>query len=342
MDKSVIVLKKQILKSLIPLGLLLVVSGCVSEALEGVVENKANQPIPAKLMTEMRSLKMSPADPILVRIFKKESELEIWKKDKSGRYALLSTYPMCRWSGLLGPKMKRDDRQAPEGFYSVPSSMMNPNSQYFLSFNIGYPNRLERALGYTGDSIVVHGACTSAGCYAMSDTSVAEIYAVARDALKGGQKAFQVQSFPFRMTPKNMATHRQDVNYEFWRDLKRGYDVFEVTKREPKVSTCGGRYVIDADFEDGEPRNPVAPCPAYKTVETQAVAQKRADDDKAISVALNKGNLLSYVYDDGGMHPSFRTLLKRIGPKELAERTSYDDVPVSRPKAALADPYKPL
>ena len=203
-------------------------SGCVSSTLD--VSKKASQPIPASLVADMKNRSMSPADPIVVRIFKQESEMEIWKRDRSGRYALLKTYPMCRWSGQLGPKKKIGDRQAPEGFYHVNASMLNPNSQYYLSFNLGYPNRLESALGYTGEALMVHGACSSSGCYAMTDEGVAEIYAVAREALKGGQRVFQVQAYPFRMTPRNMAKNRGHPDYPFWQNLKRGYDLFEVTR----------------------------------------------------------------------------------------------------------------
>ena len=80
--------------------------------------------------------------PILVRIFKEESELEVWKQETTGRFALLKTYPICRWSGELGPKIKEGDRQAPEGFYTITPGQMNPNSNYYLAFNIGYPERL--------------------------------------------------------------------------------------------------------------------------------------------------------------------------------------------------------
>ena len=66
--------------------------------------------------------------PILVRIFKEEAELEVWKQDATGQYALLKTYPICRWSGELGPKVKQGDRQAPEGFYTITPGQMNPNS----------------------------------------------------------------------------------------------------------------------------------------------------------------------------------------------------------------------
>lgn len=316
----------------------LTMSGCVSGTL--YVDGKAAQPIPAVLLTEMSRKSMSPSAPILVRIFKHESELEIWKQDSSGKYALLKIYPMCRWSGKLGPKKREGDRQAPEGFYHVSAGMLNPNSEYYLSFNLGYPNRLETALGYTGDALMVHGACTSAGCYALTDEGVSEIYAVSREALIGGQTAFQVQAFPFRMTPQNMADHRDDPHFTFWSDLKRGYDIFEVTRRQPKVSYCGGRYVFDAQFLSGEPREPLAACPPEASEVDPLVASKSEADRRTLEGILENGTAsAAHAYVDGGMHPTFRQMLKRIGEEKMAKRTSLSSVPISRPAAAVADPH---
>jgi murein L,D-transpeptidase YafK len=315
-------------------------SGCVSSVLD--VSQKPIQPIPAKLVADMRAKGMTPSSPVLVRIFKQESELEIWKRNASGRYALLKTYPMCRWSGKLGPKMQAGDRQAPEGFYHVSANMLNPNSQYYLSFNLGFPNRLESALGYTGEALMVHGACSSSGCYAMTDEGVAEIYAVTRDALKGGQTAFQVQAFPFRMTAANMARNRNDPNFTFWSDLKRGYDSFEVTRRQPKVSACGGRYVFDTEFEGGEPTDPLAACPPAINQANPEVAARWEKDSRAMEAAVASGTaVMTYAYSDGGMHKSFRSVLQKNGAKTFSKKTSHTSVPVSRPDAALADPYKP-
>ena len=149
---------------------------------------------------EIKPKNMDEESPILVRLFKEESELEVWKQDRDGRFALLKTYPICRWSGDLGPKIKEGDRQAPEGFYNITPAQMNPNSQYYLSFNIGYPNAYDRAYGRTGAHLMVHGDCSSRGCYAMTDEQIAEIYALGARSFFGGQTSFQVQAYPFRMT----------------------------------------------------------------------------------------------------------------------------------------------
>ncbi len=305
-------------------------------------DNASKEPpkLSSKVAAAMSAKGMKPESPVLVRIFKQESELEVWKVDKTGNYALFKTYPMCRWSGKLGPKTKSGDRQAPEGFYHVSSSMLNPNSQYYVSFNLGYPNRLESALGYTGEALMVHGACSSSGCYAMTDAQVGEIYAIVERALKGGQDRFQVQAYPFRMTAKNMAAYKNDPNFAFWRTLKDGYDYFEVTRRQPKVSVCGRRYVFNAEFANGEPSDPLAACPpAINQPEAQVAARLSAEKQK-LDVAMAEGTSSALnAYVDGGMHPSFRALLKSSGPKDMAGRVSGTKYPISRPDAALADPF---
>ncbi len=314
------------------------VAGCVQSTLD--IDARGTQPIPARLTGQMSAKGMQARGPILIRIFKQESELEVWKRDRSGRYALLKTYPMCRWSGQLGPKKKSGDRQAPEGFYHVSASQLNPRSQYHLSFNLGFPNRLEQALGYTGEALMVHGACSSSGCYAVTDDGVSEIYALAREALAGGQQAFQVQAFPFRMTAQKMARVQGNPNYEFWTDLKKGYDLFEMTRTQPKVSYCGKRYVFGAEFEGGNPTDPLAACPPIKTDTPPQVAAKTASDLQAASTLSASAPAFSARYSDGGMHASFRELLQNRGEDSLSKLTSRTKVPVSRPDAALADTYR--
>ncbi|CAN7434389.1 murein L,D-transpeptidase [Rhizobium leguminosarum] len=312
-----------------------VLSGCV-QSLGDLGE--ASHDIPPKLLASMRAKGMKPESPVLVRIFKMESELEIWKVDGSGRYALLKIYPMCRWSGKLGPKTKTGDRQAPEGFYRVSMAGLNPKSQFYLSFNLGYPNRLEAALGYSGEALMVHGACSSSGCFALTDQGVGEIYAVVEKALKGGQQAFQVQAYPFRMTSQNLAAHRDDPNVAFWKNLKEGYDIFDVRRREPRVAVCGSKYVFDAEFKDGDPADPLAACPErVDRSDPAVVAKASADQQKYLELAAKSYTPLAY--QDGGMHPSFRALLEENGDVKLAEKVSVIKYPISRPVAALADPF---
>ncbi|XNO42116.1 hypothetical protein ACL2DZ_08510 (plasmid) [Sinorhizobium meliloti] len=333
------IIRKTVLRLVLATGVSALLSGCVA-VMELEEPSKAPPQLSGKVLAEMSKKGMKPESPVLVRIFKQESELEVWKVDRTGTYALFKTYPMCRWSGKLGPKTKDGDRQAPEGFYHVSTGMLNPNSQYYVSFNLGYPNRLESALGYTGEALMVHGACSSSGCYALTDQGVGEIYAIAQKALEAGQERFQVQAYPFRMTAENMALHKGNENMPFWRTLKEGYDWFELTKRQPKVSVCGRRYVFNTEFEGGEPSDPLAACPAAVTrSDPQLVAKLEAERQK-IDAALKEDKAVPIsAYVDGGMHPSFRTLLKKNGPENLAASISGIKYPVSRPEAALADPY---
>ncbi|MCC0056910.1 MAG: murein L,D-transpeptidase [Rhodobiaceae bacterium] len=266
-------------------SVLLALPGCVSESRSP----KHLKPISQKTLSMMEEKGMGRLDPIVIRIFKEESELEVWKRNKSGRYALLNTYPICAWSGVLGPKVKEGDRQAPEGFYTITPGLMNPNSSYYLSFNIGYPNAYDKAYDRTGSNLMVHGACSSAGCYSMTDDQIADIYAIARDAFKGGQRAFQVQAYPFRMTPENLARHRNNPNMAFWKNLKQGSDHFEVTGTPPEVAVCGKKYVFDVTPENPKAKlEPTAACPVLTMPEELriAVADKEARDDQAVQVAV--------------------------------------------------------
>ncbi|MFV0367058.1 MAG: L,D-transpeptidase family protein [Hyphomicrobiaceae bacterium] len=181
--------------------------------------------------------------PILMRIFKREFELEVWKA-RDGRYHHFATYPICRWAGRLGPKLAEGDKQTPEGFYAVGHSQLNPASRWHRSFNLGFPNLYDRAHGRTGSFLMVHGGCGSVGCYAMTDEVIDEIWRLVTAALGNGQRRFQVQSFPFRMTDESLAAKRDDALYPFWQSLKAGADLFEKTGLPPRVRVCKGEYAF--------------------------------------------------------------------------------------------------
>jgi murein L,D-transpeptidase YafK len=260
---------------------------------------------------------MDLQSPILVRLFKEEAELEVWKQDRTGHFALLKTYPICRWSGDLGPKIREGDRQAPEGFYSISPAQMNPQSAYYLSFNTGFPNAFDKSLGRTGSELMVHGDCSSRGCYAMTDEQIAEIYALGRESFFGGQRAFQFQAYPFQMTAANLAKHRNNPNMPFWRMIKEGNDHFEVTKLEPKVDFCEKKYVFDAAKPTNATKDPVfeasAKCPAYVIPDdvAEAVKQKQAQDDAEFAKLVSKGTAVAKMNTgiDGGMNKIFAAAL---------------------------------
>ncbi|ESX70871.1 murein L,D-transpeptidase [Mesorhizobium sp. M0309] len=237
------------------------VAGCNDSSMKNFAP-EASKPLPDKILADMKAKGMIRTSSVMARIFKEEGKLEIWKAKTTGRYEMVASYDICKWSGKLGPKYTEGDRQAPEGFYTVRPSQMNPRSNYHLSFNIGYPNAYDRANGRTGANLMVHGACSSSGCYSMTDPQIEQIYAFGRDAFQGGQTEFQIQAFPFRMTAANMARYRNDPNYEFWKMLKVGYDNFEITKVPPKVDVCDKRYVFNQVAPEGTTFDPTGACPA--------------------------------------------------------------------------------
>jgi murein L,D-transpeptidase YafK len=214
----------------------------------------------AKFDDRLKAQGVALGAPIFLRIFKLESELEIWM-EKDGRYQKFATYPICLWSGRLGPKLREGDRQSPEGFYAVTKDELNPNSRWHRSFSLGFPNAFDRAQGRTGSFIMVHGGCQSVGCFAMTNNVVDEIWELVTSALDQGQLAFSVQVFPFRMTEKNLAARKGDRWSGFWADLKKGYDSFERTRLPPMVSVCDDRYVI-ADGVLGAAPAGIAECAA--------------------------------------------------------------------------------
>jgi murein L,D-transpeptidase YafK len=288
-------------------------AGCNSDEVSLAANAKANQPVPPKLIQAMVEKDMDLNSPILVRLFKQEAELEVWKQDRSGRFALLKTYPICRWSGDLGPKVREGDRQAPEGFYSISPAQMNPQSAYYLSFNTGYPNAFDRALGRSGSQLMVHGDCSSRGCYAMTDEQIAEIYSLGRESFFGGQRAFQLQAYPFKMTPVNMARHRNNPNMPFWKMIKEGWDHFEITRQEPKVDFCEKKYVFDAIKAPNATRDPVfdasAKCPAYAIPDelADAVRERQQEEQAETAKLIAKGTPVARINTgiDGGMNKIF-------------------------------------
>lgn len=221
------------------------------------------RPLTKDAMHLLGSKGMSVNSQMFVRIFKEDSELEVWKARDDGHFYHYKTYPICTWSGDLGPKIQTGDKQSPEGYYQVRESQLNPNSKYHLSFNLGFPNAFDRAFGRTGDALMVHGNCKSAGCYAMTDALIEEIYALMREAFAGGQEVVQVHAYPFRMTPENMKRNRKHPAYAFWRQMKQGYDYFELTKQPPPVAVCNRKYLVNAQFVNAAAVSPTAPCPRF-------------------------------------------------------------------------------
>ena len=273
-------------------ALLLGIAGCNDGTVKEFTANAYTSFSPA-LVAEMGRKKMTRQSPIMGRIFKEEGVLEIWKQTESGRYAVIASYGICKYSGKLGPKFTEGDRQAPEGFYTVRPAQMNPNSKFTLAFNLGYPNAYDRANGRTGTNLMVHGACSSSGCYSMTDLQIRQIFAFAAEAFKGGQREFQIQAFPFRMTAANMARYRNDPNFEFWKMLKEGYDEFEITKAPPRVDVCEKRYVFNRKLPDGQTLSATGACPAPAaddSIKSAAYQSYQKNYSSAFDAALAKND----------------------------------------------------
>lgn len=207
---------------------------------------------------EAKGLKLGSA--MLIRIFKSEAELEIWVQ-KGETFELFSTYPICNWSGTLGPKLAEGDKQTPEGFYSVASRQLHRIGRWPRSLNLGFPNVYDQSLARTGSYILVHGGCSSVGCFAMTNPVIEEIFRLTKAAIDKGQHHVPVHVFPFRMTDANLAKYDKSEWSGFWRNLKEGYDVFNETRLPPRVRVCDGRYQFDrAAPGEGAGERPLEAC----------------------------------------------------------------------------------
>ena len=279
---------------------------------------KSLAPIPSATVALMAAKHTAPAAPLVIRTYKKEAELEVWKLNTDGRYVYIKTFPICRWSGQLGPKQRTGDRQTPEGFYPIGPKQMNPNSHYYLSFDTGFPNAYDKAHGATGSAVMVHGTCSSMGCFAMTDKEVGEIYAIAREALKGGQPAFQMQVYPFHMTAKNMALYRSDPNIAFWNQLKEGSDRFESTGEMLQTSVLGGRYAFAPSADPAK--------------DAQAKAFHAAEQAKITDLIAGGSAAVRTTYSDGGQNAIFAALMKKgvsLGEVSRPEALAFAGVDVT-------------
>lgn len=234
---------KNILKTTtLMLGIAVTLAACVQT--DATYRRDSSDRMYGSLESRLSLKNQKLGNPIFVRIFKEEKELELWMQNKRGKFERFGVYSICKYSGQLGPKFYEGDLQAPEGFYAVSKNSMKPDSQYHRAFNLGFPNAFDQAHNRTGRHLMVHGDCRSVGCYAMTDPQIEEIFKLAEAALKNGQAFFRVQALPFRMTDERMARALHHRHNDFWRQLKAGYDAFEKSKIPPNVDVVNGRYVV--------------------------------------------------------------------------------------------------
>lgn len=212
----------------------------------------------AVLQERLRDKGVTMSAPILIRIFKAESELEIWKQ-KDNAYVLFATYPICHWSGTLGPKLRDGDKQAPEGYYTVTLAQARHVGRWPKSLDLGFPNLLDQSQARTGSNILVHGGCSSVGCFAMTNPVLDEIHQLTMAAIDAGEEIVPVHVLPFRMSDENMLAQYASPWKSFWNNLKEGYDLFERTRRPPGVSVCSGRYIF-RETKAGESTGPLEAC----------------------------------------------------------------------------------
>lgn len=195
-----------------------------------------------------------PPRAILLRAFKQEAVLELWATDANDKpYVLVHEYRICTSSGTLGPKRRFGDEQVPEGFYEL--DWFNPQSNFFLSLHINYPNASDRILGShknPGGDIFLHGNCASIGCIPITDEGIKEVYWLAVLVHNQNDQHLPIEIFPARLTEDGLKalaeTHSsQPTLIAFWNNLKEGYDFFEKMHRPPHVKTnADGPYVFSA------------------------------------------------------------------------------------------------
>jgi murein L,D-transpeptidase YafK len=232
--------------AVIPEGIALTVEQAVSSTLPGPERAKAAAArVRPELEQALAAKGLHFGDPVFLRAFKEEGQVELWvRKRETKKYELFRTWDVAAQSGKPGPKLAEGDNQVPEGFYFVPPSAMKPDSTFHLAFNIGYPNDYDQHHGRTGTFIMIHGNRVSIGCLAMTDPKIEEIYTLCDAALKNGQPYFRVNLFPFRMTPARLSREKDSEWYDFWTNLKEGYDFFERGQVPPEVEVVNGRYVF--------------------------------------------------------------------------------------------------
>lgn len=190
---------------------------------------------------------------VLLRIFKKEKQLEVWVKSKNQeKYELFKTYDICTTSGELGPKRKEGDMQMPEGFYYI--NHFNPVSNFYLSLGVDYPNQSDRILGVKnnlGGAIYIHGSCCTIGCTPITDDKIKELYILTLEAKNNGQNLIPVHAYPCKLDDVSFKDLESEYNeniqlIEFWKNLQIVYNYFEKNKKQPNISVDKkGKYLIN-------------------------------------------------------------------------------------------------
>jgi murein L,D-transpeptidase YafK len=194
-----------------------------------------------------------PAKYMYIRSFKYDSQLEVWiKNDLKEQYKLFKTYRVCALAGTLGPKRMEGDYQVPEGFYYI--NEFNPNSSYYLSLGLNYPNVSDRILSDSlrpGSAIYIHGSCVTVGCIPITDQQIDELYILAAYAKNQGQDFIPVHIFPVRYNVPRSVKYLDGLTKEdpalkkFSDKLEEAFDYFDKFRQLPVVLINEkGEYII--------------------------------------------------------------------------------------------------
>lgn len=191
---------------------------------------------------------------LYIRIFKEEKLLEVWIKG-ADRFKLYRSYEICRYSGELGPKLAEGDRQAPEGFYHIPAADFGWRSaKWPRALNLSFPNIFDALKERTGSYLLIHGGCSSKGCYALEDGPMDELFALVSLATRSGQSLFPVHIFPFRLTEDKWKTHKKSIWSPFWQEMQPVYDYFNRQRQLPVILVCESGYKVMSFLPKGEER----------------------------------------------------------------------------------------
>jgi murein L,D-transpeptidase YafK len=215
-------------------------------------ESFARKEANLKALFEAKNLKW-PARYMYIRSFKYDSQLEVWVKNTvTEPYKLLKIYKVCALVGTLGPKRFEGDYQVPEGFYHI--NEFNPNSAYYLSLGLNYPNASDRVLSdpvKPGGDIYIHGGCATVGCIPIKDDQIDELYVLTASSKSVGLDFIPVHIFPIKYDVKKsyeylgkLTKDNQQLK-EFSDVMEDAYDYFEQYKQIPIVMIKdNGQYVV--------------------------------------------------------------------------------------------------
>lgn len=149
--------------------------------------------------------------------------MEVYAR-KAGNFVLLKSYPFTAFSGRLGPKLKEGDRQIPEGIYKI--EYLNPNSAYYLSMKVSYPNAFDlQKSRFTdpkelGGDIFIHGKAVTIGCIPVGDPAIEELFLLVGKAMEREVKVIVSPRY-FRVNAEFPEIEGIDWEQELYENVRR-------------------------------------------------------------------------------------------------------------------------